>query len=216
MLRKIIGFAVLTFLGATQVAAWDDSYCRENKVRCNSNANAYSSSEECNVRYLACQWSNIWIKSCDPNALPPTPPPAVATTKVQAKVKQASREVILRGCEDHYYTCDEKAGDPFDTQECNMRFSACRRSQYGTWVPMCPTAPPALVKVHHSHHHHHEEAVDIEVMTDHGNIGHCNRNELGTIAGRYESGDTFQCNDGTYNWNCKVLLGGYSCAGIAI
>ena len=165
MFKKIVSLAVISFLAVTQVAAWDDRYCRENKVRCNSNANAFSSSEDCNVRYMACQWSNIWIKSCDPAAPAPTPPPAQAYAYVQSKVKQHwdSRQMILEDCQTKFYTCDEKAGDPADTQECNLRYSACRRSQFGTWVPMCPAQPepappaepaPAPAKVHHRHHQH--------------------------------------------------------------
>ncbi len=87
MLRKIVGFAVLTILGITQVTAFNDFYCRENKMRCNSNGASFADSEACNVRYMACHGSNIWIKSCDPNALPPTPPPA-RVMNVQSMVKQ--------------------------------------------------------------------------------------------------------------------------------
>ncbi len=52
-----------------------------------------------------------------------------------------------------------------------------------------------------------------EALTNRGNIGYCNSKDFGTISSRYNSGDTFTCNDGTLTWTCTVFTGGYSCSG---
>ncbi len=52
-----------------------------------------------------------------------------------------------------------------------------------------------------------------ESLLDRGYIGYCNSKDFGSIASRYNNGDTFRCNDGKLNWTCWVFNGGYSCSG---
>ncbi len=72
MLKKLT-IAVVAVIALAQTVYGD--YCRENKMRCHSVGADLYDSEACNVRYMACLGSNIWVPLCVETlpAPPPTP-----------------------------------------------------------------------------------------------------------------------------------------------
>jgi hypothetical protein len=163
MLKKLSLVVVAVLAAAQTVTA---GYCNENKVRCHSVGADIHDSEACNIRYMACLGSMVWVPHCVETL--PTPPP-LPPVKVKTMVKQDP--LAIDDCYTYYYTCDEKAVTPEDTNNCNLRLTACERGTYHQWVPLCvapmgPTpiypedpapAPAQTIKVHKRKHHHHKE-----------------------------------------------------------
>jgi hypothetical protein len=119
---------IVCLAAAFTVAFGNNPQCQDLRDRCRAVKLTIDEQHQCMDRYSMCEETGIWIPYCE------------GGEKAEPQIKWPGSFGEKRKCQRRFQLCSQNIRSMEETEDCRIRFDACKLSSSYKWAPLCNSA----------------------------------------------------------------------------